>query len=155
MSCSDLCFCCTKIPSRVYVKNFYNFSRRQDSQQSNSSTSSLPPMPDSLPDLSSTGYTIPRLETPTLKRTAHLVDWEDSCSAKKLRKDGRINPILSSLSSSQRIAEKEVSKYTYMVVSISIYNNWLHVKLSLTFSISKILKHWRIHTCILNFLSKC
>lgn len=81
--------------------------RRQDSQQSTSSTSSLPPLPDSLPDLSSTGYTIPRLETPTLKRSAHLVEWEDSCSAKKLRKDGRVNPILSSLSSSQRIAEKE------------------------------------------------
>ncbi|CAG2188709.1 unnamed protein product [Mytilus edulis] len=82
--------------------------RRQDSQQSNSSTSSLPPLPDSLPDLSSSGYTIPRLETPTLKRSAHIDDWDDSCSAKKLRKDGRVNSILSSLSSSQRVAEKEV-----------------------------------------------
>ncbi|XP_052083100.1 nuclear pore complex protein DDB_G0274915-like [Mytilus californianus] len=81
--------------------------RRQDSQQSNSSTSSLPPLPDSLPDLSSSGYTIPRLETPTLKRSALIDDWDDSCSAKKLRKDGRVNSILSSLSSSQRVAEKD------------------------------------------------
>ncbi|KAJ8320626.1 hypothetical protein KUTeg_002213 [Tegillarca granosa] len=84
--------------------------RRQESQQSNASTSSLPPLPANLPDLSTSGYTIPRLETPTLKRTADLSEheWEENiASAKRLRKENRNNSIISSLSSMKRVELKE------------------------------------------------
>ncbi|XP_033763733.1 nuclear envelope pore membrane protein POM 121C-like isoform X2 [Pecten maximus] len=86
--------------------------RRQESQQSNASTSSLPPLPASLPDLSD--YTIPRLETPSLKRAAapEVSEWDGRGStAKRLRQEGRYNSISSSLSSS-RYLERHNRSYS-------------------------------------------
>lgn len=89
--------------------------RRQESQQSNASTSSLPgpPMPDNLPDLSNASFAL-RMETPSLKRPSRPSqdtpgDWdrEREGSAKRLRGEMRNNSILSSLSSSRRFAEKQ------------------------------------------------
>ncbi|XP_069119166.1 uncharacterized protein [Argopecten irradians] len=84
--------------------------RRQESQQSNASTSSLPPLPASLPDLSD--YSIPRLETPSLKRTAapETSEWEGRGSnPKRLRQEGRYNSITSSLSSSRYLERNQRS----------------------------------------------
>ncbi|KAL5015271.1 hypothetical protein ScPMuIL_009541 [Solemya velum] len=85
--------------------------RRQESQQSNASTSSLPPMPEIMPDLSSEGYSVYRLETPGLKRPAlhndSSTEWAEDSMSKRTKKDNRNNSIMSSLSSSRRGAEKE------------------------------------------------
>ncbi|XP_060069324.1 nuclear pore complex protein DDB_G0274915-like [Ylistrum balloti] len=88
--------------------------RRQESQQSNASTSSLPPLPASLPDLSVSDYNIPRLETPSLKRAAapEVSEWEGrGNNAKRLRQEGRYNSISSSLSSS-RYLERHNRSYS-------------------------------------------
>ncbi|OWF35444.1 mucin-5AC-like isoform X2 [Mizuhopecten yessoensis] len=99
---------CTEVPTQKSKR------RRQESQQSNASTSSLPPLPASLPDLSVSDYTIPRLETPSLKRAAapEVSEWEGHASnAKRLRQEGRYNSISSSLSSS-RYLERSNRSYS-------------------------------------------
>lgn len=90
------------------------FYRRQESQQSNASTSSLPSLPDNLPDR----YTIPRLKTPTLKRSINMVnltdlEWEESEERgnmkKRPRHEAHYNSISSSLSSMRRMKIKQVN----------------------------------------------
>lgn len=92
--------------------------RRQESQQSNASTSSLPSLPDNLPDLSTQGYTIPRLKTPTLKRSINManltdLEWEESEERGNMKKRPRhethYNSISSSLSSMRRMKIKQVN----------------------------------------------
>ncbi|XP_052759669.1 nuclear pore complex protein DDB_G0274915-like isoform X2 [Mya arenaria] len=85
--------------------------RRQESQHSNSSTSSIPLMPDVLPDLTGADYGI-RLETPVMKRPSRPSQDSpsDDPAMKRICSEGRNNSILSSLSSSQRIKEKQKSK---------------------------------------------
>ncbi|XP_052759671.1 nuclear pore complex protein DDB_G0274915-like isoform X4 [Mya arenaria] len=83
--------------------------RRQESQHSNSSTSSIPLMPDVLPDLTGADYGI-RLETPVMKRPSRPSQDSpsDDPAMKRICSEGRNNSILSSLSSSQRIKEKQL-----------------------------------------------
>ncbi|XP_052284932.1 nuclear pore complex protein DDB_G0274915-like isoform X5 [Dreissena polymorpha] len=88
--------------------------RRQESQHSNASTSSMPAMPDNLPDLSGTEFNM-RLETPSIKRPSRpsqgeMDDLLSSPSVKRVCGEGRNNSILSSLSSSQRFLAAQSSK---------------------------------------------
>lgn len=101
--------------STMYV---CGFCRRQESQQSNASTSSLPSLPDNLPDLSTQGYTIPRLKTPSLKRSINIanltdLEWEESEERgnmkKRPRHEAHYNSISSSLSSMRRMKIKQVN----------------------------------------------
>ncbi|KAK3602735.1 hypothetical protein CHS0354_017180 [Potamilus streckersoni] len=85
--------------------------RRQESQHSNASTSSLPSLHEALPDLSQHNYNIPRLETSTLKRPSRPSqeqneDYESELSVKRPRQQTRNNAVWSSLSSSRKMVER-------------------------------------------------
>ncbi|KAK3104836.1 hypothetical protein FSP39_011328 [Pinctada imbricata] len=113
--------------------------RRQESQQSNASTSSLPPLPDSLPDLSTSGYSVPRVKTPvmkqhedtpplkhpanngentpSLKRTANMTDLTEADQEEHVNKRAKTDPsvhnsLVSSLSSSRKIRQQTKRKVT-------------------------------------------
>lgn len=109
------------------------FCRRQESQQSNASTSSLPSLPDNLPDLSTQGYTIPRLKTPSLKRSINIanltdLEWEESEERgnmkKRPRHEAHYNSISSSLSSMRRMKIKQVNVMFTLHVFTCILDIW-------------------------------
>ncbi|XP_060583071.1 nuclear pore complex protein DDB_G0274915-like [Ruditapes philippinarum] len=88
--------------------------RRQESQHSNASTSSMPSMPENFPDLTGADFTM-RLDTPSLKRPSRpsqedVEEWNKMNNSKRHQYEGRNNSILSSLSSSQRLIEKSKRK---------------------------------------------
>ncbi|KAK6176738.1 hypothetical protein SNE40_014979 [Patella caerulea] len=89
--------------------------RRQESTQSTASSSSLPAMPDHLPDLSESGYTLMPIESVGVKRPAAPSresfdegDVEGSV-AKRPKKENRNDPIKSSLRSSRLATNIEVN----------------------------------------------
>lgn len=123
-----LFFSCSQGASTNFVDVFFSVLRRQESQQSNASTSSLPSLPDNLPDLSTQGYTIPRLRTPTLKRSINManltdLDWEESESGnhkKRPRHEAHHNSISSSLSSMRRMRIKQVSLFIKCTLCLTL-----------------------------------
>ncbi|KAL3861359.1 hypothetical protein ACJMK2_007395 [Sinanodonta woodiana] len=85
--------------------------RRQESQHSNASTSSLSSLHEALPDLSQHDYNIPRLETSALKRPSRPSqdqndDYESELSVKRPRQQTRNNAVWSSLSSSRKMVQR-------------------------------------------------
>ncbi|KAK3105367.1 hypothetical protein FSP39_023567 [Pinctada imbricata] len=117
-----------RAPDTQAVVTALKEKRRQESQQSNVSTSSLPPLPDSLPDLSTSGYSVPRVKTPvmkqhedtpplkhpanngentpSLKRTANMTDLTEADQEEHVNKRAKTDPsVHNSLVSSRQFSQ--------------------------------------------------